>query len=137
MTRGSGEMSIVLLDTTVLIDVLRGRPVVERLRKMRSSADVAATSPVNVEEITRGLRAPEQPAARRLLDGLLVVPLDRTAGERAGAWRRDYASQGLTLAQADCLIAAAALSVGGRLATGNPRHFPMPEISVEHWPVGS
>lgn len=130
-------MSIVLLDTTVLIDVLRGRPVVERLRRLRSSADVAATSPVNVEEITRGLRAAEQASARRLLDGLLVVPLDRTAGERAGEWRRDYAGQGLTLSQADCLIAAAALSVGGRLATGNPRHFPMPEISVEHWPVGS
>jgi len=129
-------VSVVLLDTTVLIDVLRGRPVVERLRKLRSRADVAATSPVNVEEIVRGLHPNEMAAAQRLFDGLLVVALDRIAGERAGGWRRHYAGGGTTLSQADCLIAAAALSAGGRLATGNPRHFPMPELAVEHWPVG-
>jgi len=42
----------------------------------------------------------------------------------------------VTLAQGDCLIAAAAAAIGGRLATGNPRHFPMPELQVEHWPAG-
>ncbi len=97
---------------------------------------MAATCAVNVEEVVRGLRPHEQVAVERLLDGLLVVPLDRMVGERAGAWRRDYAGRGTTLSQADCLIAAAALSAGGRLATGNPRHFPMPEVDVEHWPVG-
>jgi predicted nucleic acid-binding protein len=45
----------------------------------------------------------------------------------AGAWRRDFASQGTTLAQADCLIAAAA-SVP--LATANVKRFPMPELEV-------
>ncbi len=130
-------MAVVLLDTTVLIDVLRGRPVVDRLRLLRRRADVAATSAVNVEEVFRGLRPTEHASVRRLLDGLLVVPLDRTAGERAGLWRRDYSEQGKTLSQADCLIAAAAVSAGGRLATGNPRHFPMPELDVEHWPVGT
>jgi hypothetical protein len=38
--------------------------------------------------------------------------------------------------QADCLVVAAAYGVGARVATGNPRHFPMPEIPVEHWEVG-
>lgn len=130
-------MSVVFLDTTVLIDILRGRPVVDRLRVLRSRADVVATSAVNVEEVVRGLRPTEQVSAGRLFDGLLVVPLDRAAGERAGAWRRDFAHQGTTLSQADALIAAAAASTGGRLATGNPRHFPMPELAVEHWPVGA
>jgi hypothetical protein len=32
--------------------------------------------------------------------------------------------------------AAAALVIGGRLATGNPADFPMSELEVEHWPVG-
>lgn len=129
-------MGVVVLDTTVLIDILRGRPVLDRLRLLRSRADLAATTAVNVEEVVRGLRPVEQHSAGRLLDGLLVVPVDRPAGERAGAWRREYAGSGTTLSQADCLIAAAALSAGGRLATGNPRHFPMPELDVEHWPVG-
>lgn len=129
-------MGVVLLDTTVLIDLLRGRPVLDRLRLLRNRADIAASCPVNVEEIVRGLRPAERASVTRLLDGLLIVPLDRLMGERAGAWRREYARRGTTLAQADCLVAAAALSAGGRLATGNPRHFPMPELLVEHWPVG-
>jgi hypothetical protein len=29
------------------------------------------------------------------------------------------------------------VSVGARVATGNPKHFPMPEVEVEHWPVGT
>lgn len=31
---------------------------------------------------------------------------------------------------------SAALSRRAALATGNPRHFPMPGIIVDHWPVG-
>jgi predicted nucleic acid-binding protein len=42
----------------------------------------------------------------------------------------------VTLAQADCLVAAAAAAVGARVATGNPKDFPMPDVEVEHWPVG-
>ena len=34
------------------------------------------------------------------------------------------------------LIAAAAHAAAAVLATGNPRHFPMRGIEVEHWPVG-
>ncbi|HMA45653.1 MAG TPA: hypothetical protein VKP11_00340 [Frankiaceae bacterium] len=60
----------------------------------------------------------------------------RREGEQAGRWRREHARRGVTLHQADCLVAAAALSVGARLATGNTEDFPMPEVTVEHWPVG-
>lgn len=41
-----------------------------------------------------------------------------------------------TLAQADALIAAAAFGIGARLATGNPKDFPMKELQIEHWPAG-
>ena len=91
---------------------------------------------VNIEELRRGLRSGEQPALDRFLSGLRIAPLGRHEGELAGDWRRVYAAQGVTLSQADCLVAAAAASVGAALATGNPRHFPMPEVAVEHWPVG-
>ncbi|MDT5297453.1 MAG: hypothetical protein QOG79_695, partial [Mycobacterium sp.] len=44
--------------------------------------------------------------------------------------------RGITLHQADCLIAAATAGIDARLATGNPADFPMDDITVEHWPVG-
>jgi predicted nucleic acid-binding protein len=127
----------VLLDTTVLIDALRGRLVVDRLRGLREAGSVPFVCAINVEEIARGLRPDEQAPARKLFDGLRVVALGGSEGERAGTWRREFASRGTTLAQADCLIAAAAVSAGAVLATGNPKDFPMPELSVEHWPAGA
>lgn len=126
----------VLLDSTVLIDYLRGRPVVGRVNALVARGDTPCTSPVNVEEITRGLRAPEATAVERLFDGLRIVTIGRAEGRQAGEWRRQFAALGTTLSQADCLIAAAAHTAGAVLATGNPRHFPMGEIDVEHWPVG-
>jgi predicted nucleic acid-binding protein len=129
-------MAPVLLDTTVLIDALRGRPAAQRLRGLRDRGDEPCICAVNVEEVARGLRPREEEQARRLIGGLREVPLGVPEGWRAGEWRREYAAGGVTLTQADCLVAAAALSAGGRLATGNPRDFPMPELMVEHWPAG-
>ena len=42
----------------------------------------------------------------------------------------------MTLHQADCLIAASAVGVNAALATGNPKDFPMAELTVDAWPVG-
>lgn len=85
----------------------------------------------------RGLRPSEREPARRLFAGLRVAPLGEEEGWRAGEWRREHAARGRTLAQADCLVAAATLSVGARLATGNPKDFPMRELAVEYWPTGA
>lgn len=130
-------MAAVLLDTTVVIDLLRGREgAVSRLRSLREADDVPYVCAVNVEETVRGLRPHEAGQVRVLFTGLGAAPLGEAEGWRAGEWRRDFAARGVTLSQADCLVAAAAVAVGGRLATGNPKDFPMDGLSVEHWPAG-
>ena len=91
---------------------------------------------INVEELWRGLRPVDEDDAARLVDGLRLADLGVAEGRRAGRWRREAAADGVTLSQSDCLIAAAAVGVDARLATGNPRHFPMEELEVEHWPAG-
>ena len=131
-------MAAALLDTTVLIDALRGRPAGQRIRGLRTAGeDVPYVCAVNVEELARGVRAGEEAALDRLLDGLRFAAITRDDAERAGRWRRDFAQRGITLSQADCLIASAAVGAGARLITGNPKHFPMPELVVEHWPAGA
>ncbi|MGH8911559.1 MAG: PIN domain-containing protein [Acidimicrobiia bacterium] len=129
-------MARILLDSTVLIDALRGRPAAGQIRGMRRSGDEPWICAISVEEIWRGLLPHEERSAERLMRAMRLAPLGVTEGERAGRWRREYADNGMTLHQADCLIAAAAVGVGARLATGNAAHFPMPELNVEHWPPG-
>lgn len=130
-------LSGVLLDTTTLIDALRGRPAAARIRQLRTAGDRPYTCAINVEELFRGVRPGEESRVSRLLNGLRLAPLGRIQGEQAGRWRRQFASRGVTLSQADCLVAAAAVGVGARLATGNPRDFPMRGLMVDHWPVGA
>lgn len=91
---------------------------------------------MNVDEVLRGAKEDEEALVMRFLRGLHLAPLGRDEGERAGRWRRDFARKGITLSQGDCLIAAAAVGIDARLVTGNPKDFPMPELDVEHWPVG-
>ncbi|HEU4707512.1 MAG TPA: type II toxin-antitoxin system VapC family toxin [Solirubrobacterales bacterium] len=129
-------MAGLLIDTTVLIDALRGRAAAERLRALRGEGPPPYVCAINVEEVWRGVRPGEEEAVGRLLSALRIAPLGQAEGTRAGLWRARFAASGVTLAQADCLIAAAALGVGARLATGNPKDFPMEELEVEHWPVG-
>ncbi|MEX2279628.1 MAG: PIN domain-containing protein [Acidimicrobiia bacterium] len=129
-------MARILLDSTVLIDALRGRSAAERVRSLRRAGDEPWICAISVEEIWRGIRPHEEQAAGRLLRALRLAPLGLAEGVRAGGWRRRYAETGVTLHQADCLIAAAAVGVSATLATGNPRHFPMPELAVEEWPAG-
>lgn len=133
---GRDDVARVLLDSTVLIDALRGRPAADRVRKMRRVGDEPWVCAISVEEIWRGARSEEHSTIRRLFRGLRCAPLGVAEGEQAGRWRRDLADSGVTVHQADCLIAAAALAIGGRLATANPDDFPMPELIVDHWPVG-
>ena len=126
----------VLADTTVLIDLLRGRGAGARMLALQRTGETPYVSAVNVEELVRGVRPSERNALGGLLNGLRLAPLGRREGELAGEWRRAFAGRGTTLSQADCLIAAAAVGVGAILVTGNSRHFPMPGLTVEHWPVG-
>jgi predicted nucleic acid-binding protein len=127
----------LLLDTTVLIDVLRDRAAAGRLRKLHETEPPPLVCAINVEEVWRGARPGEEDSIRRLLDALRTVPLTARDGELAGSWRREFAKEGVTLGQADCLIAAAAVSAGANLATGNPKDYPMPGLKVEHWPTGA
>ena len=129
-------MARLLLDSTVLIDALRGRPAATRLADLRRTGTEPWACVISVEEIWRGLRPGEEIVARRLFNGLRLAPLGVSEGMRAGAWRQAFARRGVTLHQADCLVAAAAAGVNAAVATANVDDFPMTEINVQHWPIG-
>ncbi|MGH3939309.1 MAG: PIN domain-containing protein [Pseudonocardiaceae bacterium] len=63
-------MGLLVLDTTVLIDALRGRPAAERIRDLAAHREVLLTTVINVEEIIRGLRPNQHAAADALFTAI-------------------------------------------------------------------
>lgn len=111
----------VLVDTSVLVDYLRGHPdaagVLERER---------AGGPLQASEITRievlaGMRADEEEATRSLLAALVWHPV---VAEGAGALGRRWLASHHTIDSADLAIAATVMRTGTRLLTRNVGHFP-------------
>ncbi len=130
-------MAAVLLDSTAVIDILKGRPLASsRFVALDEAGDVPFVCAITVEEVTSGLMSREREAATELFEGLRIAPLGMAEGRLAGWWRRSHRRRGRTLSQADALIAAAALGIAARLVTGNPKDFSMRDLVVENWPVG-
>lgn len=113
---------MVVLDTTVLIDLLRGNPAA--LAFLQSLDEVPACSEVTRVEVMRGVRHREREATERLMRSLRWIGLDEQIARRAGmlgrTWRRSH-----LLATPDLIIAATAQELGADLATSNTRHYPM------------
>src|SRR6516165_213782 len=76
----SADVARILLDSTVLIDALRGRPASERLRALRRQGDEPWTCAISIEEIWRGLLPGEEVIAQRLVRGLRCAPLGPSEG---------------------------------------------------------
>jgi predicted nucleic acid-binding protein len=77
-----------VLDTTVLIDVLRNRAAaVEYLLALE---DVPVCSEVTRVEVLRGARSGERGPAERLFDRLRRVPVDETVARLAGEIGRRF-----------------------------------------------
>lgn len=129
-------MSTYLLDTSVLIDALRGvRRRAEELARLVEDGHLLACSVITVAEVYAGMRPRERAATETLLDSLETYDVTRQIAERAGLLRRTWAARGKTLALADLLIASTGIGLGLVLVTDNTRDFPMKELQLYDSPI--
>lgn len=120
-----------LLDTTALIDYLRGRrEMVELLAGMADSGHELGVCSINVAELYSGLNEKHRTVAGKLVDSLEYWEATHDTARIAGMYRFDYARKGITLATTDALVAAIAVSRGAVLVTSNARHYPMKELQL-------
>lgn len=114
-----------LLDTSVLIDFLRGHPgavnVVSALNAPPVSSEICRV------ELFQGLRATEEEDAAALASLIewipVVEPIALRAAELGRRWRPSHSGIGV----ADLIIAATVELTGSELLTLNVKHFPMVE----------
>ena len=120
-----------ILDTTVLIDLLRERNQRrELLAELQAQGDRFFVSAVSVGEVYGGLRAHESAVTQALFSNLGQLPLTPSIAERAGLLKASYARRGQTLGLLDMFIAAMAIEHGMQIMTDNRRHFDLPELTL-------
>ncbi|HEX6127890.1 MAG TPA: type II toxin-antitoxin system VapC family toxin [Candidatus Limnocylindria bacterium] len=114
---------MTVVDTTILVDQLRGRR--QALDYLASLSEVPICSEVTRVEILTGLRSGERKAAERLFAVVDWMPVNEEIARRAGELGRRYRRSHPGLSLADLVVGATAMELGRRVATLNVRHFPM------------
>lgn len=116
----------VLVDTSVLIDHLRGNQAARQaLAEAIGQGERLACSVVTRVEVLAGMRPDEEPATRELLDTLDWIPVDDVIAERAGLLAGRYLRSHPGVDPVDFIIAATAEAHDAALWTRNLKHFPM------------
>jgi predicted nucleic acid-binding protein len=115
----------VLVDTSVIVDFLRGHHGAEEALE-----SARLNSPLHASEMTRlevlaGMRSNEEGGTRALLSIFNWHPVDALIAERAGELGRRWLPSHRSIDGADLAIAATAMVIGSQLLTCNVKHFPM------------
>jgi len=124
-------VALYLLDTSVIIDVLRNkreRPAL--LRRLLEQDHILACCPINISEVYAGMRPGEERGTTQFLESLEFLPTTRDTARSAGLMKRDFAAQGKSLSLADTMIAAVATANGCTLITDNIKDFPSPALQL-------
>ena len=128
---------MVILDTDVCIEILRGNTLV--IDRRRQYGGPAAVSFMTAAELFFGAAKSSEPVANAALvdQFLLSVPViqpDLSILRRFGSIKADLQAAGTPIADADVFIGATVLSRGARLVTGNARHFErIVGLVLERW----
>jgi predicted nucleic acid-binding protein len=126
---------ILLLDTTVLLDVLRARQNRRSLlAELVAAGHLLGTAAINIAEVYAGMRPGEEAKTETFLSSLECYPMTGAIARRAGALKSAWTRKGRTLSLADMTVAATALEHSLTLMTDNRQDFPLPELTLYPYP---
>lgn len=117
----------LVLDTSVLIDHLRGRPktATEIVPRAIARGDELWSSYVVRAEVLAGMRTGEEAATRDLLSLITWAEVDESVSEAAAVLGRRFLPSHPGIDIADLIVAALTRQLEGELRTTNVKHFPM------------
>jgi hypothetical protein len=133
------ENLTVALDTSFLVDLLRGRKeALALLAELEGRGALLATTPITVLELYRGAYLSADPernlaAAKKILVSLIVLPLDDDAATVFGALSARLQSEGRRIGDFDEVIAAIALCRDREMVTGDLRFRDVAGLAVVGW----
>ena len=124
------------LETTFLIDLLRGKKEVTALKDEleRTEKDLAVTTP-SIMELWAGtllakVPAKEQEEVKMLLQSLTILPLDEAAAKEAAEIEVELRRRGNPIQPEDVMIAGIARSRGEKLVTRDEDYARIPGLRL-------
>lgn len=135
---GAYVMIRYVLDTNVLIDVLRDRPHGIRERIQEIGIDNCVVSDITVYELYTGVAASTAPERNkelleRMFEKLAVIPAS-DAYWTAAREKARLAKAGTPIEDKDLLIGCTTLEYGLTLITGNSKHMGRIQgLKIESW----
>lgn len=127
-----------MLDTNIVIYVIKNRPQEARERFMRHQGRLACSS-VTVMELVYGAEKSARPERNlRDVEGFMarldVLSYDEAAAVQTGQIRAELARQGKPIGPYDLMLAGQARASGLILVTNNVAEFErVPGLRVENW----
>ena len=119
-----------LLDTDILIWILRGKKEVrEKVSKLKEKSPLAI-SVISIAEIFRNVFPSELSTTEDFLNQHIIFNLDQKTAKIGGLYCQQYSKQLKNLTLDDCLIAGCANVNDITLVSLNTKHFPMKDIKI-------
>ena len=119
-----------LLDTDILIWVLRGKPEAIGFLSELLKNETPAISVLSIYEIWVGARISEKETLASFLSGFQIIDVHESIARQGAEYYREFRTKGMTLSSTDAMIAATAWMEKLVLVTQNRRHFPMTDIAM-------
>ena len=123
------EATRTVIDTDILIDLLRNvKKVVGFLAEIEERGKLLSTTAVNAFELYHGANKSRERehnllATRKLLNRLILLPLELRSAETAGRIYAELETKGQPIGLRDALIGAITLTKGYTIITRNVEHF--------------
>ena len=115
---------MIVADTDVLIDFLRGRGEAAKRVALELTTRSFGTTAITAFELRSGARTSNQlKGIDTLLDAMPLLSFGPEEARVAADLRRQLESQGQAIGMADYMIAAVCIANDGVLLTRNRRHF--------------
>ncbi len=137
---------MIIVDTTVIIDIWRGRSNVKSVLKLYSD-QTTCISAVSIAEIYDGLGYTKEKRSEKiyvqirdqiekLLSEFHVIPLNSQILKESGSLKGSLRAKGIILDLADCIIGTTAkLFNAEKLITRNIRHFQDFGLIIESYEI--
>ncbi len=137
---------MIIVDTTVIIDIWRGRSKIKSVLKPYSD-QTTCISAITIAEIYDGLGYTKEKKSEkiylqikdqieRVLSEFHIIPLNSQILQESGSLKGRLRAKGITLDLADCIIGTTAkLMNAEKLITRNDRHFQDFGLTIESYEI--